>query len=367
VTTRTPARTSATLKDVARMAGVSTATIARVLHNKGYVAKGTRRAVEAALEESGYQINAVAQGLRIRRTFTLGHVLQRIAPNPFFAEVALGAQQEADRQGCGVVVVNTQGDPEREKLGVETLIRRRVDAILFTTWADEANVGRAVAAGIPVVQVERFADVETHRVTVDNQVGAREAVEHLLNLGHRRIAFIGVSPNPVAHPNPDVTIPPKHRRIERERLAGYLEALDASDVLEREWLIDLEGTYYSTDHARAVVCRWLERPVEQQPTAIFATCDMLAAGVLQELYAHGLRVPDDISVIGFDDTYACYLSPPLTTVEQPTHEIGQAAARLAIATLSHTDGADQHRTERLVTRLVVRESTAPPRKLSTDR
>jgi LacI family transcriptional regulator len=353
-------RKSATLKDVARLAGVSTATIARVLHKNGYVAAETRQTVEAALAESGYRLNAVAQGLRIRRTFTLGHVLQRIAPNPFFAGVALGAQEEADRHGCGVVVVNTQGDPERERLGVETLIRRRVDAILFTTWTDGANVQRVVVAGIPVVQVERFADIETHRVTIDNHVGAREAVEHLLGLGHERIGFIGVSPDYAPPPNPAVEIPPKHRRIEQERLGGYLDALRASGLPERVDLIDLGGTYYAVDHARAVVRRWLRRRAEEQPTAIFATCDMLAAGVLQELYAHGVRVPDDLSVIGFDDTYACYLTPPLTTVEQPTHEIGQAAARLAIATLSHLASADHPQTARLKSRLVVRESTGPP-------
>jgi DNA-binding LacI/PurR family transcriptional regulator len=361
VTTSAKVRRDATLKDVAKLAGVSTATIARVIHNNGYVAEETRRVVKAAIEQTGYQINAVAQGLRKNRTFTLGHVVQRVAPNLFFAGVVLGAQEEADRHGCGVVVVNTQGSPERERLGVDTLVRRRVDAIMFTTWTDQENVKRAVAAGIPVVQVERFAEVETHRVIVDNHAGAREAVEHLLALGHRRIGFIGVSPDPIAHPNVEIAVPMKHRRIERERLSGYVDALAARGLAANDELIDLDGTYYSVDHARMVVRRWLALPAGAQPTAVFATCDILAAGVLQELYARGLRVPDEMSVIGFDDTYACYLAPPLTSVEQPTHEMGRAAARLALATLHHDDGADHPRTERLTTRLVVRESTGPPR------
>lgn len=363
--TKTAPPRPATLKDVARLAGVSTATVARVLHNNGYVAQATRRAVEAAVAESGYQLNAVAQGLRTRRTYTIGHVLHRIAPNPFFAGVALGAQEEADRRNCGLLVVNTQGKADRERMGVETLIRRRVDAIIFTTWVDAANVQRAAATGIPVVQVERFAEVETHRVTVDNEIGAREATDHLLQLGHRRIGFIGVSPDPVAHPNPGVTIPLAHRRIERQRLAGYLAALEEHGVPAREGLIDLDGTYYALEHARATVRRWLAWPAAERPTAIFATSDMLAAGVLQELYARRLRVPDDCSVVGFDDTYAPYLTPPLTTVEQPTQEIGRAAAALALATLDHAAGADHPRTERLASRLVIRASTGVPPAAST--
>jgi LacI family transcriptional regulator len=361
MTTKPASGRRATLKDVAELAGVSTATIARVLHSNGYVADETRLAVEAAIETTGYQLNAVAQGLRKNRTFTLGHVLQRIAPNPFFAGVALGAQEEADRRGCGVVVVNTQGSSERERVGVETLIRRRVDAIIFTTWTDQANVMRAVAAGIPVVQVERFAEIETHRVTVDNHVGAKEAVIHLLDLGHRQIGFIGVSPDPVAHPNADIAVPRKHRRIERERLCGYQEALIDRGVPVDDELIDLDGTYYSIDHARQVVGRWLEMPASRRPTAIFATCDMLAAGVLQELYARRIRVPEGLSLIGFDNTYATYLAPPLTTVEQPTHDMGCAAARLALATLQHDDGADHALAENLATRLIVRASTGPVR------
>ncbi|HEV2127553.1 MAG TPA: LacI family DNA-binding transcriptional regulator, partial [Thermomicrobiales bacterium] len=119
----------ATLKDVAEVAGVSTATVARVLHNKGYVAPGTRRLVEQALADTGYQINAIAQGLRRQRTYTIGHVMNSVIPNQFFAAVAEGVEEVSSRHGCGVLMVTTHGDSTRERRSVETLIQRRVDAI----------------------------------------------------------------------------------------------------------------------------------------------------------------------------------------------------------------------------------------------
>jgi LacI family transcriptional regulator len=347
-----------TLKDVARMAGVSTATVARVLHNNGYVAEATRRTVEATLSETGYQLNAVAQGLRKRRTLTLGHVLVSISSNPFFAGVALGVEQEARRHGCGVLTANTQGDPIQERLGVETLLRRRVDAILFTTYSDEANVRLAMAAGVPVVQVERSSPVGTHVVTIDNYRGSFEATEHLIGLGHRRIAYLGESPE---RPEAGTGGPPS-RIVERERLSGYFDALHTYGAPRRDEWVHLDGAYTDLQHARAVTRRLLELPVDQRPTAIFATCDLLAAAVLQEAYANGLRVPDDLSVVGFDDTHAAYLTPALTTVGQPMIEIGRTAANLAIERLHEPRGNGRPAvlTARLATRLIIRESTGPP-------
>jgi LacI family transcriptional regulator len=362
VTAKMKPRRDATLKDVARLAGVSTATIARVLHNKGYVAEETRSVVEAALAKSGYRVNAVAQGLRRQRTYVLGHVLQSIAPNPFFAAVALGVQQEAAKHGCGVIVYNTQGDSSAERQAVETLLRQRVEAILFTTVTDEVNVHSAVAAGIPVVQVERVGSAQTHAVSVDNFRGACDAVEYLISLGHKQIAFIGLDPDlPIdgdSHPaRAGVT---ERRSVERERLGGYLQALSDHGLPVRTELIDLGDTYYSPERGRTVTQRLLRMTPGERPTAIFAGCDLLAAGVLQEILDQGLRVPDDLSVVGFDDTYASHLAPPLTTVAQPMIEIGQVAARLAIEALEARDGPDHVRQVRLTTRLIVRKSTGPP-------
>jgi LacI family transcriptional regulator, galactose operon repressor len=354
---------AATLKDVARLARVSTATVARVLHNNGYVAEETRAAVEVAIAQTGYQLNAVAQGLRKRRTLTLGHVVLHLSPNPFFAGVALGVEQAAAASGCGVLVVNTHGDPAHERLGVETLIRRRVDAILFTTCVDAANARLALAAGIPVVQVERSTPVATHAVTVDNYRGSFEATEHLIGLGHRRIAYLGETPEGASN----APAGRRSRIVERERVSGYVDALRIHQLPVDDTLIDLRGTYNDLGHARAATRRFLALPIAQRPTAIFATCDLLAAGVLQEIYVARLRVPDDLSVVGFDDTHAAYLAPPLTTVAQPMVEIGRTAARLVLDQLvdlpSHpsagANGQPRVLTARLATRLMVRESTGP--------
>jgi DNA-binding LacI/PurR family transcriptional regulator len=362
VITQQKTRRDATLKDVAKLAGVSTATIARVLHNNGYVAEETRRVVEEAIAQSGYRVNAVAQGLRRQRTFVLGHILQSIAPNPFFASVALSVQQEAARFGCGVILVNTQGEAAVERNAVETLIRQRVEAILFTTVTDESNVRLAAAAGLPVVQVERVGTASTHAVSVDNHRGAFDAVDHLATLGHERIAFIGFDPNlPIEGDlHPAITDAVERRSVERERIAGYRDAMAAHRLPVPASLVDLGDTYYSPERGRAVTKRLLAMNQDERPTAIFAACDLLAAGVLQELQEQGLRVPDDFSVIGFDNTVSAHLAPPLTTVAQPMLELGQIAVRLALAPLEDGGNADLMRHERLTTHLIVRSSTGPP-------
>lgn len=347
-----------TLKDVARRAGVSTATVARVLHANGYVAAETRGLVATALAETGYQINAVAQGLRRQRTSTIGHLLHSIIPNPFFAGIASGVDQEARRHGSGVLIFTTHGDPERERLGVETLLRQRVDAIVFTTPVDEANVRLALAAGLPVVQVERMTAAVTPAVVVDNVGGSRAAVEHLIGLGHRRIAFIGADPRLVrAQPGS-----PRQPDVEQERLAGYWAALHDHGLPGDEALIGL-GRYEvgPTDGAPndGYTCmrRFLDRG--DPPTSVFATSDLLAAGALQALYERSLRVPDDVSVVGHDDTYAPYFAPPLTAVVQPLVEIGEAAAGLIFRGLDRPAEASDEPIVRLSTRLIVRASTGP--------
>jgi LacI family transcriptional regulator, galactose operon repressor len=349
----------ATLKDVAGLAGVSTATVARVLHDNGYVAASTRRRVEAAVADTGYRINEIAQGLRRQRTATIGHLLNGVIPNPFFAGVALGVEQESLRHGCGVLLFNTNGDAEQERLGVETLIRRRVDGILFTTATHEDNVRLALAAGIPVVQVERMTNAETPAVTIDNLVGARAAVEHLVGLGHRHIAYIGATPRAAQHRPGSATWPD----VEEERLDGYRNAMRDHGLPVDDNLIAL-GRYYTAEGRErpndgyVAMRRFLQQA--NPPAAVFATSDLLAAGALQAIYERSLRVPDDISVVGFDDTYAPYFAPPLTTVEQPMVEIGQAAARLVFQCLSDPDAPNGARIVRLSTRLIVRASTGPP-------
>lgn len=344
-----------TLKDVAQLAGVSTATVARVLHDNGYVAESTRHEVEKAIAKTGYQINIVAQGLRKQQTRTIGQILNGLSPNPFFANVALGVEQEAARNGYSVLFFNSQGDPEREHSGVETFLSRRVDALLFTTPTSPQSVQTAIDAGLLVVQVERTTPVPSHAIIVDNHVGAVEAVRHLLDLGHRRIGFIGA----------DTQYLYARRNwgwdVEVERFQGFIDAMEMNGIeINTDYIqlgrYDSDGRPGFVANGYAMMQAILEaRP---RPTAVLAAADMFAAGALQALYQAKLRVPDDLSLIGFDNTLAPYLSPPQTTVQQPMIEIGRAAARVAIEQIERTDVAPLQ-TVRLSTHLLIRASTGP--------
>jgi DNA-binding LacI/PurR family transcriptional regulator len=341
---------SVTLKDIAEIAGVSTRTVARVVHNNGYVAADTRKQIEQVIEKTGYRVNIVARGLRKQQTFTIGHLLRGLIPNPFFAGVALGVEQQANKAGYSVLLFNVQQDTQRERQGLETLLERRVDAVIFTTACDAENVRMAMQSGTTVVQVERPTPVKTNLVLIDNYAGAVEAVEHLIDLGHRRIAFIGSKVNGVANPG--------YTAVDNDRLNGYLDTLREYDIPIDDRLIDLSSDYSVEDSeaATANIHRLLE--LSPPPTALFVGWDYMAAGIMQVLYERGLRIPDDMSIVGFDNTLAPYLSPPLTTVEQPMMEIGRAAARVAIEQIERED-IPPLQTVKLSTNLLIRESTGP--------
>lgn len=339
-----------TLKDVAHEAHVSTATVARVLHGRGFVSKDSRKQVEDAISKTGYRLNILAQSLRRQRTKTIGHLLTSISPNPFFAGVELGVENEAIRNGYSVLIWNVFEDPKREALGVETFVQRQVDAIIFTTPIESKNVETALSAQIPVIQVERPTPVRSHKVLVDNYAGAVSATEHLIELGHQRIGYIG---GDTRNSLTDIS-------VDEQRFSGYRDTMQKHNIHPAEnWYAS--GKYYSIEDGYQLMERFLN---EGAVTAVIAACDILAAGALQAIYKHNLRVPEDISVVGFDDTYAPYLSPPLTTVRQPMFEIGQMAARIAIESqnLIPDNPTEEYRIERLSTQLTVRSSTSAPKK-----
>lgn len=169
-----------TMKDVASAARVSTATVGRVLHSRGYVSPEAKERVNAAIKGTGFRLNLVAQSLRRSRSMTLGLLLTTIVPNPFFPGIELGIEQEAMQHDYNVLIWNALSDSVRERQGVEIFIRRQMDAIIFATPQDPQNVLLAKQAGIPVIQVERPTHINTHRVLVDNYVGAVSAMEHLI-------------------------------------------------------------------------------------------------------------------------------------------------------------------------------------------
>lgn len=339
--------------EVARLAGVSTATVNRVLKQQGYISSKAREKVLAAVEATNYRPNVVARGLRIQRTYTIGLMLTAITVNPLFAGVARAVEAAAIAAGYRVVIFNHGGSESHERHGVETFIAQRVDAVLFCTTASPDNVHVLSDAGIPAVELERSLTGTARSVRVDNYVGARAAVDHLVGLGHRRIAFVGG--DPAIYPR-DLA---RQRSVEDDRLAAYRDGMAAHGLTPDPGYIRL-GTYYDLDaeisgvegqqHADALMA--LPRP----PTAIFATCDILATGVLQSLYRAGRRVPQDVSVVGFDDTIAAYLAPELTTVAQPMAALGSSGFELALAAIEDRDAPEEIVLE---TSLIIRHSTGP--------
>lgn len=212
---------------------------------------------------------------------------------------------------------------------------------------------------MPVVQVERMTSVDTHGVTGDNFGGAYAAVEHLIELGHRRIAFIGVDPVAIGSRRGSAA----HPDIEQDRLSGYTHALRDHHLAFNNDLVGLGENYTSGSCAQhnlgyKSMLRFLD--LVDPPSAVFATFDLFAAGALQALHSCGLRVPADVSIVGFDDTYAQYFAPPLTSVKHPMVEMGHAAASIVFQILDQPDVTPIPQIVRLPMTLQVRGSTAPP-------
>lgn len=354
---RRDGRSAMTLRDVAARAGVSTSTVARVVHRNGYVAEETRERVEAAMREGGFRLNAVASGLKRRRTTTIGTLLHETSPNPFFAEVALGIEHGASEHGYNVLVYNARGSAEHERAGVDALLSQQVEAIVFAKPVDARNVELAHSAGVAVVEVEKPLFWGGGAVLVDNYVGATAAMDHLLQLGHQQIGFIGEpSHAPAADGRPADRVVNERLAAHRDALAGHGLAFEDSLVVLGEYHTDAGWPSLRTGYD------YMTKLLEQHPavTAVVAASDLLAAGALQALYERRVSVPDEASIIGFDDTFANHLAPPLTTVRQPMFEMGARAAGLAM----QLAGAQRRRKREiwLRTELVVRASTASPRR-----
>lgn len=345
-----------TIKSIAERAGVATATVARVLHGRGYVAEATRERVLKAVSEADYRINHIARSLKRSQSNIIGHILKSTVPNPFYVTVARGVEAYCREYGYTVLTYNVEGDADAERQAVETFLNWRADAIIFTTPTDAANVDLASNAGKPVVQVERPQSDRTDRIMVDNYTGARAAMDHLLAHGHRRIGFVGQAVDP--------GLSPLATYVEAERFGAYKDALQEAGLFD-EQLVTF-GLAYSIEELQArevplgggytALRDWVN--AGRRPTAVVASSDILAASVLQAAYAAGLNVPRDLSVIGFDDTLATFLTPLLTSVSLPSYDIGLAAARLALSRLSER-GDRQPVVETLEAQLIQRASVGP--------
>jgi LacI family transcriptional regulator len=334
----------ATIHDVARHAGVSSGTVSNVLNRPGYVAAPTRERVLSAIADLGFSPIPHARKFPAGRQRTLGLALADLA-NPFFVDVALGAEAEAKSLGVGVVMIHNGEDAGREQDNLDVLVQQRVHGIMIApVLADESTLDRLDARDIPLVYVDRAAErSERCWVKTDDVAGGRLAGQHLVGLGHRDIAFVG---------NLGVS-----SQVGR-RYEGFRDALAAAGVVAQTVVTDS----WSIQDGRAAAADLAQRPRTQLPTAIMCGNDLIALGVLLEFARRGIQVPEDISIVGFDDlSWSEAATVPLTTVRQPREELGRRAVRMLLDEIDRGD-AHAHRHELLVPELVVRESTAPPRR-----
>lgn len=345
----------ATLRDVAEAAGVATTTVARVLRDSGYVAEETRLRVMKAVDVTGYTANSLARSLKQNRSYVIGHLLKATVPNPFYVEVARGAEEHARGRGYTMLTTNVQHDAAAERQAIDTFLGWRADALIFSTPSEAENVEYAAARRVPLVQVERPRSLVGHRIVVRNYASAVRAMRHLTDLGHRRIAYVGAALLPDDGPAA------LYGYVERERFGAYRDAMQAVGAFSEDLV--LFGEAYKVDlptaqgHGFDATRALLARPVP--PTAIMASNDILAAGALQAIHEARLRVPDDVSVIGFDDTLAEFLTPLLTTVRLPARRLGQTAARLVIDQIEG-EGPAGDQDLALDAEFVPRRSTAAP-------
>ena len=334
----------ANIYDVAKRAGVSTATISRVLSRPDVVAPGTRTKVLAAIDSLGFTPNAAAKNLRTLRTAKLLVTVPDIS-NPFFSLILQGIEDAAQREGYAVLLGDTQHDDSREEKYALMLRRKEADGLIFLGHRlpkEAATLVRSMRPRqAPVVNGCEFSpNLGIPSVHIDNATAASDAMEHLYRLGHRRI---GVITGPLVSP------------LSRDRLAGATARARKARA-EREMIV-MNGDF-SIESGSVAAERLLGR--KEAPTAIFCFNDEMAMGVGQTARLRGLRVPHDLSVVGFDDIrFARYFDPPLTTVAQPMRQIGEGTVRLLLEILRHDDRTPESVT--LPHTLVVRASTAPPR------
>jgi LacI family transcriptional regulator, repressor for deo operon, udp, cdd, tsx, nupC, and nupG len=332
----------ANIKDIAKMAGVSVATVSRALSQPGVVKESTIKKVEAAIRKLDYKPNAMAAGLRRQKSDNIIVVVPNIH-NPFYSGVVQGIENIAHGNGYKVLLGETQDNQARLDRYTEMVHRKQADGLILLGSLLPSDVKASLRNGrdasIPLVLAcEYFKGLDSPNVQIDNLKAAALAVEHLLKLGHARIAKItGPAGNPLS----------------RDRLNGYKSALkDAKLAFNPKLVVDGDFTVSSGYEAMKNLLKQTPKP-----TAVFCSNDEMAIGALKAIKEKGLRVPEDISVVGFDNLrFAEYCSPALTTIAQPNVQIGEVAMQLMMDLLD--DGPKKTKPIVLPHSLIVRESTA---------
>lgn len=328
-----------TIRDVAKLAGVSAGTVSNVLNRPSYVNVETRQRVRDAIEQLNFRPTGSARQFRRGRERTLGLAVADMG-NPFFVDVALAAEAEASSLGVGLIMVTSSEDVRREEQNLDLLVQQRVHGIIISPVEDSnPRLERLLNQGVPLVYVDRISgDRPCCWVTTDNVAGGRLAAEHLLERGHHRLAFAGGS-------NISSQIESRFEGFSQRAVAG-------GATVER-----LSTSWWTLEDGRALAAHLLESGREHLPTAIMCANDLIALGLLQGLALRGVRVPEDVALVGFDDLqWAASSTVPLSTVRQQRAELGAQAVRMLLDEIQNAD-THQHQHVVLQPELIVRASS----------
>jgi len=329
----------ATLKDVAREADVSVSTVSRVFNNPEKVRPDTREEVREAADALGYKPSRVARRLRLKEgeANLIGLVIPDIQ-NPFFADVTRGVEDVARDNDYALIISNSDEDPDKQKLAVDTLKTEDVDGVIVPpVSANDPEVTRLLDSGIAVVCVDRrLEDARVDTIVSDNRKGAYEAVSHLIELGHERIGFIGGIPR--------ISTSTERREGYEQALRDHGLSVDPTLIKEGDSRRE-RGTYLTNDLL----------DLDAPPTALFTGNNLTTLGALSAIIVRGLSVPEDVALVGYDDIpWAMALNPPPTVVDQPGYEMGRRAARILLDRIKKPTRSPT--TVTLQPKLIVRQS-----------
>lgn len=330
-----------TIKDIARIAEVSTTTVSKIINSKdGNISDATRQKVLKIMEEYNYTPNKIAQSLVTKKTNTIGLIIPDIR-NPFFPELARGAEDKANEEGYNLIFCNTDDDIEKEEKYINMLVEKMVDGIVFTASSKKHTGFESFKKfPVPIVLVDRDIDFDgiQGKVIVDNFMGGYEAGKHLLKLGHTEIVFLSG---------------PLKSNTSRNRLNGYKKALEEFNVAFKEECI-IEG-YYRSEWGYEAAIDLLDSGREF--TALFCANDLIAIGAIKALKEKNIKIPQEISIVGFDDIYmARLIDPELTTIKQPNYEMGYKSVEILINILEGKQ--ENNKNINLKPKLVIRKSTS---------
>ncbi len=339
----------ATMKEVADFAGVSVATVSRVLNNTGYVSNDLRERVQKAIQELNYQPSALARSLRRQITQTVGLLIPQLN-HPFFSALAYAIEQTLFAQGHHTLICSAEESHAKEDAYINMFLSRRVDGvILVPTGHSVHSVAHLLEQRVPVVLVDRDLPrlSSIHRVLCNNYQGAYEALRYLHGLGHRRIGFVST---------------PQHSAAVVERWKGIRQAVTDFNIHTPPNLIVFATEEQESAGQFQIGYQIGKKLLAQSPapTAIFALTDVMAIGVIHAASEMGLRLPEELSVVGFDNIdLAAFSMPELTTVAQPVYEMGTAASEILLRQMHHEAAVPESVV--LETHLIIRKSTTVPR------